>query len=238
LDPAIKSDVLGNTTAKKAAMSDHSLMGFDIVSLLDNEFCKLKPRDQKVLTLKVFSDEPATLEEIGRMYNIGGERVRQIKAQALSKVSRIVKPGGQLNAVCIAVREAIGLALPLEVLLSLFPALSCPVEAAECAATWRVIERLDRSFEVKDNWCACPSISEARSLTLDGLIRAAGATGIIKTDAIEGLGSAFPGSWDKGHISAWLEYCGFSIRGDEVSINRGPRAAGVGHDRRAIGLII
>jgi hypothetical protein len=216
-------------------MNDRSLAGFDIASLLENEFCKLKSRDQKVLARKVFSDEPATLEEIGRMFGIGGERVRQIKAQALSKVYRIVKPGGQLNAVCIAVREAIGLALPLEVLLSLFPALSCPVEAAECPA-WRVIERLDKSFEVRDNWCACPSISMARSLTLDGLNRATDARGIIKIDAIEGLDFAFSGSSDKSQRIAWLEYCGFSACEDEVSIIS-PRRAGADNNRRTIGLI-
>ena len=52
--------------------------------------CHLKEKEIKILTLRYGLDGsgPKTLEEIGEMYNITCERIRQIEAKALNKIRR------------------------------------------------------------------------------------------------------------------------------------------------------
>ena len=53
---------------------------------------ELRPRDASVLILRygLKDDEPKTLEEIGQMYNVVRERIRQIEAKALKELKKIM----------------------------------------------------------------------------------------------------------------------------------------------------
>jgi RNA polymerase primary sigma factor len=56
---------------------------------LDNALHTLKPRDAEVLRLRFGLNakcEEHTLEEIGRLFNVTRERIRQIEAKALDKL--------------------------------------------------------------------------------------------------------------------------------------------------------
>lgn len=57
---------------------------------------KLKPNEQRILRLRFGFDgcEPQTLEEIGRLFGITRERVRQIEVKALEKLRRYVSSDG------------------------------------------------------------------------------------------------------------------------------------------------
>jgi RNA polymerase primary sigma factor len=52
----------------------------------------LKPNEQKVLVMRfgLDGDEPHTLEEIGKVFGLTRERVRQIEAGALTKLRGVM----------------------------------------------------------------------------------------------------------------------------------------------------
>ena len=86
-----KDNELGNIISSKnigpdeQAMTD--LMKFQVKQLLEK--CNLKPVEKEVILLRFgFNDTPMTLVEIGNIYNISGERVRQIEASALMKLRK------------------------------------------------------------------------------------------------------------------------------------------------------
>ncbi|MDP6804713.1 MAG: RNA polymerase sigma factor RpoH [Rhodospirillales bacterium] len=58
--------------------------------LLRDAMATLPERDRHILTRRRLTDEPETLEEIGRSYGISRERVRQLEARAFEKVKRAV----------------------------------------------------------------------------------------------------------------------------------------------------
>lgn len=86
-----KDNELGNIIPSKnigpdeQAMTD--LMKFQVKQLLEK--CNLKPIEKEVILLRFgFNNTPMTLGEIGNIYNITGERVRQIEASALMKLRK------------------------------------------------------------------------------------------------------------------------------------------------------
>ncbi len=52
---------------------------------------KLNPREAQIISLRMLTSEPLTLEEIGAKFGISRERVRQIEQVAFAKLSTLVK---------------------------------------------------------------------------------------------------------------------------------------------------
>lgn len=52
---------------------------------------KMTPRELEIFDMRIFSDSPATLQEIGDKYDISRERVRQIEKNILKKVKDFFK---------------------------------------------------------------------------------------------------------------------------------------------------
>ncbi len=77
----------GNPTPEEAA--SFSLMRQELAGILHS----LSPREEKIIRLRFGLDDgrPHTLEEVGREFRITRERIRQIEAKALRKIS-IQKP--------------------------------------------------------------------------------------------------------------------------------------------------
>jgi RNA polymerase sigma-32 factor len=67
----------------------------EIETLLHNKIGDFKktmsPRELEIFELRVFSDSPATLQEIGDKYNISRERVRQIEKNIIKKIKEYLK---------------------------------------------------------------------------------------------------------------------------------------------------
>ena len=61
-----------------------SLARDDLQDLLDY----LNPREREILALRfgLAGDQPLTLDEVGRRFNVTRERIRQIEAKALTKL--------------------------------------------------------------------------------------------------------------------------------------------------------
>jgi RNA polymerase primary sigma factor len=78
-------DFIEDKTAESPALATgYALLKEQIEGVLKT----LTPREQKVLTLRfgIGNGSPRTLEEVGRVFNVTRERVRQIEAKALRKM--------------------------------------------------------------------------------------------------------------------------------------------------------
>ena len=81
-----KDNELGNIISSKNIGPDEQamtgLMKFQVKQLLEK--CNLKPVEKEVILLRFgFNNTPMTLVEIGNIYNISGERVRQIESTSI-----------------------------------------------------------------------------------------------------------------------------------------------------------
>lgn len=68
-------------------VADYGVMKNNIIKYLS----RLTPREEKVLRLRYGIDDgkPKTLDEIGKIFNVTRERIRQVEETALEKLSRI-----------------------------------------------------------------------------------------------------------------------------------------------------
>jgi RNA polymerase primary sigma factor len=84
-DDAVLGDLLADDNAEvpfdAAALS---LARTDLHTLLDF----LNPREREILALRfgLHGGQPLTLDEVGQMFNVTRERIRQIEAKALTKL--------------------------------------------------------------------------------------------------------------------------------------------------------
>ena len=64
---------------------------------MDEALKRLDPREEQVIRMRFGLDgqNPQTLEEVGKEFNVTRERIRQIEAKALRKLRRFTK--GQLH---------------------------------------------------------------------------------------------------------------------------------------------
>ena len=59
--------------------------------LLDRALTLLNPRERRILAERRLKDEPTTLEDLSKEFNISRERVRQIEVRAFDKVQRAIR---------------------------------------------------------------------------------------------------------------------------------------------------
>jgi RNA polymerase sigma-32 factor len=59
--------------------------------LFTKAFSELKEREKFIITQRKLSENPLTLDDLSKHYNISRERVRQIEARALEKLEKFVK---------------------------------------------------------------------------------------------------------------------------------------------------
>ncbi|MEO0879964.1 MAG: RNA polymerase sigma factor RpoH [Pseudomonadota bacterium] len=61
------------------------------MGLLDQALKTLNEREQNILTERRLKENPATLEELSKVYNVSRERVRQIEVRAFEKLQKAMK---------------------------------------------------------------------------------------------------------------------------------------------------
>jgi Sigma-70, region 4 len=187
----------------------------DAAGLLQQYVGGLDERVRQILARRLFADRPDTLDELGQDLGLSRERVRQIEAKARAETVEVLEPGQPLGAVSAAVRELIGAVLPLADLLKLMPALARLVEAARQPG-WRVLDRLDDTYEIEDGWCAVPTILSAQSETMTRVQEAANRHGVARLSDLAQLNPNQPEGSAQGSLHDWLDYCGCLVDGDHV----------------------
>ncbi|CAM3679258.1 sigma factor-like helix-turn-helix DNA-binding protein [Tsukamurella ocularis] len=194
-----------------ADLRDTDVPASTLASLLDELLAGFDPRTIDILRLRLFADEPATLEELGQAHGVTRERVRQLDNKARATLSDAVSEGGPLSHATAGIRRIIGALRPLEEVIAVMPALAGTVSAVGQPA-WRLLDRLDESYEIVDGWCAAPSIAEAENRTRQLLDAAADQHGVVRIDDV----SFGPDPAPERTTRSWLERCGYVVDGDHV----------------------
>jgi hypothetical protein len=187
----------------------------DAAWLLQDCLTRLDDRGRQVLARRRLADVPETLDELSRAFGLTAERIRQIERRAHSEMSMALEAGRPLGSISAAVRDIIGTVMPLTGLLALMPSLSRIVEAAGQPA-WQVLSRIDGSYEIKDGWCAVPTIRSAQDETMARVREAADQYGVALLSGLCGLNSAQAAPSAQDSMGDWLTYCGCAVSGDHV----------------------
>lgn len=167
--------------------------------LVEQLLMGLDERDLLILRRRVFAEKPATLDALGVELGITREYVRQREAKVKASLADLIASdelAGLANAIRAATTTDI---LPLRVLLQQYPSLAEVVSSVD-VPMWRVLDRLDDSYEVRDGWVASPTLAKAVAHTNDRLKTWAGERAYVEIDAID----AMPASL----TDEWLDYCG------------------------------
>jgi hypothetical protein len=68
---------------------DETVLKHEMVTVVEKQLDSLTPRESKVLRMRFgIGCKEHTLEEVGKTFDVGGERIRQIEAKALRKMKR------------------------------------------------------------------------------------------------------------------------------------------------------
>ena len=66
--------------------------------LLSNALETLPDRERHILTERRLKDDPMTLEDLGKIYQISRERVRQLEVRAFEKISKEIQAAAAEDA--------------------------------------------------------------------------------------------------------------------------------------------
>lgn len=186
----------------------------DVAGLLDEVLRALDHRAAQVLAARLFADDPITLDQLGKEYGVTRERVRQIEGKARSAMLGFLRDGGLLEMVAETARTLIGTLRPLDDLISLIPALGKTVEVAGKPA-WRVLDRLDDTYEIEGGWCVAPTMTAVRMVTQTMLQEQADKYGVARLDSLDLIETSQPERLTE-LTASWLTHCGYIIEGDFV----------------------
>lgn len=169
---------------------------------IDRELCRLDARAMDILRLRVFADTPTTLDDLGARFGLTRERVRQIESRTVD----FLQTSQALASVRALASHALGderVVTPLETMLGESPALVESV-ARVGQPVWRVLDRIDASFEVADGWWCRETVKAAVAITKSALQTAAGDMRAFRVDELPML-KEFAWSID------WVRYCGIQV---------------------------
>jgi hypothetical protein len=188
-----------------------------IAEVLDSLLGLLDPRQMIALRLRTFASEQATFDEIGKSLGVTRERVRQIQNKALEEIEVLLAGDYfMVREVCEAIKTRIGVVCPIELILEEFPALGQPVECVDAPA-WRVLDRLDDSFEIRDGWAAIPSVDAVLASTREVIERDALVSGYARVETVRRDVHLIDESAGE-HLFNWLEYAGCVVLDDAVAM--------------------
>ncbi|MFI7482075.1 sigma factor-like helix-turn-helix DNA-binding protein [Kocuria sp. M1R5S2] len=189
-------------------------LGMDVAKLFGDVLSNLDERAVYVLANRVFADRMMTLDDIGNVFGVTRERIRQVEGKARGAMLGCFANGSAIEMVANSVRALMGTIRPLEDLITVIPALGKSVDLVQQPA-WRVLDRLDDSYEIEDGWCVVPSMDSARSVTQAQLQERADPYGVVLLDDLDLVETSRPEC--RAELTAeWLTHCGYIIESGHV----------------------
>ena len=70
-------------------------------SALNDALTELPERERDILIERRLKDDPVTLEELGQIYGISRERVRQLEARAFEKIKKLIRAAAENDGVAL-----------------------------------------------------------------------------------------------------------------------------------------
>jgi len=155
-----------------------------------------------ILRLRSFADSPKTLEEVSSQFGVTRERIRQIETRTIIglRASAEIIEAAPLGASGLIEQRHVA---PIEAVLGETPSLGESVPAVG-QPLWRVLDRLDDSFQVKDGWWCQPTVRSAIDQTKAGLFHLAAGRRAIRIEEM----AAFT---DRPWAEEWIRYCGIAV---------------------------
>jgi len=182
--------------------------------VLDDALARLEPRALEILKLRLLSDSPMTLEDLGRQFGVTRERVRQIEGKARGALLTAVSESDGLADVAASIASSTGTIRPLSDLMHAYPALAETVPSVDQPA-WRVLDQLDDAYEIIDGWRVAPSMAAAEAATLALITESADAYGVARISDLNVV-TVGPDTDADSTAKEWLARCGYIIDGDFV----------------------
>lgn len=219
--PDAVSDILARLMSHSAQALFPSEVADDLLSsALSAEFARLDERTLGILRQRFFADEPLTLDDLGRGLGVTRERVRQLEKSAIGEVRAAIKLNSTVTIAAEIVREKVSHVIPLTSLVEVFPALGHDVALLE-VPVWRVLDRLDDSYEIRDGWVAAPTVSQAVADFKEGLEEVSGKHRLAP---IADVRTRHAGEWisqGRSNLRKWLAYCELDTLEGYVMVGRG-----------------
>lgn len=191
-----------------------------VADALEDALQRHDEREREILRRRVLADSGETLESIASDYGVTRERIRQLEAKTASKFTQAALASPVLKLVASSLSETVTHVMGVQALVDRFPSISEVVPSLG-EPVWRVLDRLDESYEIRDGWAAAPNVRSAVAETTKA-IREWDSEVIPVTEFEEQLGQQWL-TQRRSNLEQWLAYCGYMVFEDHIL----PRTANI-----------
>lgn len=186
-------------------------------------------REYAIATQRLMAEQPSTLDEIGKEFNITRERVRQIEKALRNEITTLLDGEFHLSERLAAMFEAEGPILRYATAARIIPELESTVEPEGLAILPLIGNLCSPTFSVSDGWLATPSIDDAVKLVKTDLPQAADEYGVVDLAPSASHANAEQRERETRNFTDWLAYSNVMLYKNHAILGRtqGDRAAAV-----------
>ena len=186
-------------------------------------------REYAIATQRLMAEQPSTLDEIGKEFNITRERVRQIEKALRNEIITLLDGEFHLSERLAAMFEAEGPILRYATAARIIPELESTVEPEGLAILPLIGNLCSPTFSVSDGWLATPSIDDAVKLVKTDLPQAADEYGVVDLAPSASHANAEQRERETRNFTDWLAYSNVMLYKNHAILGRtqGDRAAAV-----------
>lgn len=169
-----------------------------------------------ILRYRVLSENPETLDELGRRHGVTRERIRQIENKLMKELEEMAAED-PFPSVLRMIGDAIGRLSSFEKINNEVPNLDTIVGDWDIPV-WKFLSLLSKDFEIGRTWCAAPTITAAREATKSELTERADSHGSVRLAdldlRVDGIEE------DAGSLTReWVELLGYRVFEDHALLN-------------------
>lgn len=186
-------------------------------------------REYAIATQRLMAEQPSTLDEIGKEFNITRERVRQIEKALRNEITTLLDGEFHLSERLAAMFEAEGPILRYATAARIIPELESTVEPEGLAILPLIGNLCSPTFSTSDGWLATPSINDAVKLVKTDLPQAADEYGVVDLAPSASHANAEQRERETRNFTDWLAYSNVMLYKNHAILGRtqGDRAAAV-----------
>lgn len=186
-------------------------------------------REYAIATQRLMAEQPSTLDEIGKEFNITRERVRQIEKALRNEITTLLDGEFHLSERLAAMFEAEGPILRYATAARIIPELESTVEPEGLAILPLIGNLCSPTFSVSDGWLATPSIDDAVKLVKTDLPQAADEYDVVDLAPSASHANAEQHERETRNFTDWLAYSDVMLYKNHAILGRtqGDRAAAV-----------
>lgn len=180
--------------------------GPTLAELLHERFSRiLNARNLDILRHRILSNNPETLDELGRRHRVTRERIRQVETSLMKEMEGIATED-PFPSIFQLISGTIGRLARFDFLREEVAALEDQVEGWD-VPVWQLLSLLSQDFELGPVWCAAPSLEAHIEATGRELAEKADAYGAVRLGDLDlGVCGA---EEDRAEVTQeWVEWLG------------------------------